>query len=481
MRFLLLLVLSTATACELPPIRDPATDAVADVDAAAAEVLGAAEVIGCIPGCFGIQVCSGTQCVTKTCAADADCIPADGATDTPYFCLHGACSGYQCAKDADCAAPQKCNTLTYGCYTPATGCTYDAMCDDKDGCTNDTCDVPSGQCQHKLAAGCCKVDGDCVGGSACVTASCKAGQCNWQSKANCCQGASDCSDGNPCTADSCAGGQCSYGAVPGCCLNAGQCDDGDDASLDLCAANQCIHQWSGLPATCSADGDCSGNSCLGGKCVGGKCGYTATSGTGCCTSDDACQLNKACQVDACVAHVCAHAPVSSGPGTHVWWRFDASMDGWVADMAHPTAYWHRTGLIDVNGGGALRYGIPDQVSFETGNANKGAALSPAFTVPPAPSALKGWLYLDVEPGTAVHLAGIDLVAGGVTTSLWSKIKDLNGGTTGQAWVPFQVDLSPWAGQSAQVHVWFDQVKYDTSNKAKMGFVLDELQVAGACP
>ncbi len=487
MRLVLLLTLLAATACELTPIPDPVTDALdaADDADAAADVTDAldavAELVGCVPPCYGIQVCSGTQCVAKSCSGDPECVPADGSTDTTYYCLHGTCSGFQCAKDGDCAAPQKCNTLTYTCYAPATGCAYDAMCADTDGCTVDTCDKPSGQCQHKLAVGCCKVPGDCGGGSACIVASCTAGQCSWQSKPNCCQSASDCSDGNPCTTDSCAGGACSYTGVASCCLNAGQCDDGDDSSVDLCSKNKCIHQWLGLASSCASNGDCAGNSCLGGACVGGQCSYTPQAGTGCCSSDDACQASKSCQVDSCAAHVCAHTPVTSGPGTHVWWHFDADMNGWIADMAHPSAYFHKTSLIYVKGGGALRFGIPDKVSFETGNANKGSALSPAFTVPGTPAQLKGWIYLDVEPGTAVHLAGIDLIVGGVDTPLWSKLKDLSGSTTGQAWLPFSVDLSPWAGKSAQVKVWFDQVKYDTSNKALMGFVLDELEVVGSCP
>ncbi len=486
MRSILLLLPVLLSACELKPIADPVTDSVeiaddtptvADADdGTAADV----EAVGCAFACLPSQTCVGTECVAKACTADPECNDSGNTDEAPSYCFHGFCAGYQCAKDVDCAAPQKCNTLTFKCYTPATCCTYDAMCVDTDGCTNDTCDKPSGQCKHTLAAGCCKVDGDCGGGSACVVASCKAGQCDWTSKVNCCQKSADCSDGNACTTDTCTGGTCGHAAVAGCCINAGQCDDGEAGSVDLCAANQCIHQWNGVASVCTVDGDCAGNSCLAGKCVVGKCGYTPKAGANCCTTDDQCVVDKSCQVDACAAHTCTHTAVS-GAGTHLWWHFNTSMDNWIADMAHPTAYFHKTTLLYVNGGGALRFGIPDQVNFETGNANKGSALSPAFTVPKSPSQLKGWIYLDVEPGTAVHLAGIDLVSGGTTTPLWSKLKDLSGSTTGQTWKPFSVDLSPWAGKSAQVKVWFDQVKYDTSNKAKMGFVLDELEVVGPCP
>ena len=79
------------------------------------------------------------------------------------------------------------------------------------------------------------------------------------------------------------------------------------------------------------------------------------------------------------------------------------------------------------------------------------------------------------------LAGIDVVVAGVATPVWSKLKDLSGSTTGQAWKPIAMDLSPWAGKVVQVKAWFDQVKYDTSNKAKLGFVLDEVEVVGKCP
>ncbi len=482
MRVVLACFVLFLTACELKPIADPALDADdlnAQVDVQTVPD-GVAEVLGCAYACPASQVCAGTECVAKACTADVECNDNSVTDEAQHYCFHGACAGYQCAADADCASPQKCNTLTFLCYTPATGCTYDAMCADNDACTNDTCDKTTGACKYALAAGCCKVDGDCGGGSACVVASCKAGQCDWQSKANCCQANSDCADGNACTSDTCAGGKCTNATVPGCCQNAGQCDDNDDSSVDSCTKNQCIHQWIGLATTCASAGDCPGNSCLAGSCLGGQCSYVPKAGTGCCSSNDACMVNKACQIDACVAHVCQHT-LATGAGTHVWWHFDTSMDGWIADMAHPTAYFHKTGLIYVSGGGALRFGIPDQVSFETGNANKGAATSPVFSVPASPSQLKGWIYLDVEPGTAVHLAGIDLIVGGITTPLWSKLKDLGGSTTGQTWKPFAVDLSPWAGQSAQVKVWFDQVKYDTSNKAKMGFVLDELEVVGPCP
>lgn len=487
MRRLLLCLPVLVSACELKAIPEPATD-VSDVvlvgdDAAAvtADVADAVvEIVGCAYACPAYQTCVASDCVAKTCSADSECNDSAATDEEPHYCFHGTCAGYQCAKDADCAAPQKCNTLTYKCYAPATGCTYDAMCDDKDGCTLDTCDKPSGNCQHALAAGCCKVDSDCGGGSACVVASCKSGQCDWQPKANCCQVNSDCADGNPCTADACTAGKCSNAINPSCCQNPGQCDDNDAGTVDQCTKNQCVHAWPGLAATCASNGDCVGNACLGGTCVSGQCSYAAKSGTGCCSSDEACFANKPCQVDTCAAHVCTHTP-AVGSGTHLWWRFDASMDGWVADKAHPTAYFHKTSLIYVQGGGALRFGIPDQVSFETGNANKGAALSQPFTVPAAPSQLKGWVYLDVEPGTAVHLAGIDVVVAGVATPVWSKLKDLSGSTTGQAWKPIAMDLSPWAGKVVQVKAWFDQVKYDTSNKAKLGFVLDEVEVVGKCP
>jgi hypothetical protein len=436
---------------------------------------------GCPEACPAWKTCQGQECVAKACTSDGACnespLPADTAK---HFCFHKTCQAFQCGADADCATGQKCNTLTYLCYAPPTGCTWDGSCVDADDCTDDRCDLPSGKCTHSPVPGCCKGAADCDDKLACTTDSCVAGECQHLGKSGCCQGAGDCADGNPCTTDACQGGQCLFTAVAACCQGDGACDDDDTASLDQCWKNACIHQWQGVPQTCGADADCKGNACLKGSCHSGKCSYAA--GASCCKDDASCIKNVACQVDVCTAGVCAASP-AVGVGTHVWAHFDTlALDNWTVDKQGTVQAWfHESTLGSIAGPGALRFGVPGQASYDTSTVAKGTATSPALAIPKSGAKLKFWLYLDVEPGTAVDTCGIDVVAGGKATTVWSKNANLGGGTTGQAWKEQAGDLAAWAGQSVQIRVWFDQKVHDTASKAKLGLVLDELEVLGACP
>ncbi len=452
-----------------------------------AEVLSADDAIvsppdPCSDGCKPWQSCGADGCIIKVCSADADCNAAPAAAgDAAHYCFHGKCQLYQCAADADCPKGQKCNQFNgYVCFQPQTGCTWDGQCQDGDTCTNDVCDVTTGNCSHPPALGCCKQDSDCKK-SGCSEVACQNATCQYTSKPGCCTAASDCDDGNPCTTDTCNAGSCSAVAKAGCCQADGACDDGDDLSFDKCWKNSCIHTWDGTVASCSAASDCSSNACLQGACSAGKCTYTKSASGACCQSDAGCLKNVSCQVDSCTAGVCV-AKAASGPGVHTWFHLDtAALDGWVVVKDKSPAYFHMSTQTAVAGGGALRYGVPGQVSYESSLVGKGSATSPAFAVPKSSASLSFWAYLDVEPGTAVQAAGVDVVLGGTNTTLWSKNKDLGGGVTGPKWVQVVVDLTPWAGQSVQLRAWFDTLVWDSSNKNKLGYILDEFQVSGPCP
>ena len=437
--------------------------------------------VGCDPACAPWQSCGGVTCAPKICTADNQC--AGGAADAPHYCYRHSCQAFQCADDSDCPGA-KCNTLTYLCMAKQTGCKLDAECLDANACTDDTCDLKTAQCVHKLGYGCCNSAGDCNDALPCTTDGCQGGFCTHVSKANCCNSAGECGDSNACTVDACQAGTCTFTPIAACCQGDGGCDDGQPGSFDQCVQHQCIHQWSGLPTTCAAAKDCGGNACLTGACVAGKCSYVKGNAAGCCSEDSVCtSKDKTCTASSCVAAQCATQAIV-GVGPHVWQHFDAAaLDGWQVKKDHPTVYFHWSTLAMLSGAGALRYGVPAKVSFESGNANKGSVTSPAIAVPSQQAALTFWLYLDVEPGTAVHQCGLDVIdsAGVVTASVWSKNKDLQGGTTGQQWKQQSVSLAQWAGKSVQLRFWFDQVKFDMSNKDKLGMVVDELQLVGACP
>lgn len=492
-----LLFLACVSGCALQPLAIPVTDAeeqeadVADAAATAASDAGdgiavedsgvsdATETPACPEVCSAWKTCEAGACVAKPCTTDTDCNakPLPEGVD-PHYCFHGKCAAFQCQTEKECPLGNKCDG-TFHCYVPPTGCTWDGMCEDADKCTYDECDTATGACKHKKSPGCCAAAAECDDKQACTIDSCTAGYCDHVGKADCCQSASDCGDGNPCTQDVCTSGKCSFTKVAACCLSDGACDDDDPSSLDQCWQQACLHTWPGVPATCANDAECKGNACLTGACKTGKCSYAKTGS--CCSADAACAKNVKCQVDSCTAGVCASTP-ALGKGTHVWSHFDApALDGWVLTGNNKIAVFHQTSMASIAGGGALRFGVPGVVSYDSKIVATASATGPTFIVPKPLAGLQFWVYIDVEPGTAVDDCGVDLVVAGSAKPLWSKAKDLKGSTTAQAWKLMTVDLSPWAGQSAQLKVWFDQKVQSGASKAKLGVVFDEVAVQGACP
>ncbi len=436
----------------------------------------------CSPACDPWQSCLDGACSAKSCVAHEECRGPEEASNPVHFCYKGTCAAYQCATDVDCAANEVCNKALYLCQAAATGCISNAECDDNNSCTQDYCDE-FGECSNEAKFGCCAADTDCNDGSACTTDSCAAGKCAYTSLSGCCQTDGDCSDGNPCTTDSCSGGTCQYASISSCCKADIQCDDNADWTTDLCKQNKCIYQVSGATTTCASNGDCSANGCIAASCVGGQCSYSSKAGSGCCTQDSQCATDTACTVQTCGALQCSSKAVV-GTGGYVWHRFDdANKSPWTFTGSSQSVKFHLSTLSKVGGASALRYGVPAKVTFEDSTPNKGDATSPAFVVPAAAS-VSFWLLLDASPGAAIHLAGLDVLAADgkvLEAGIWSKAVDLNTGTTSGKWLQFTKSLQKFAGQNVKLRFWFDHAKYDTSNKNKLGLMVDELVVSGACP
>jgi hypothetical protein len=440
---------------------------------------------GCDPPCPPWQACQGGGCGVKTCGADSECnadpLPAGEAK---HWCFKGKCQGYQCAVDADCKSGQTCSKLTYECNDPPKGCTSVAQCDDKDACTVDSCTL-AGQCEHKAIGGCCAIDGDCNDNDACTLDKCVSGKCSWTPQGKCCKADAECDDKQPCTQDLCNGGVCAHKPAVGCCLSNAECDDNNPASSDSCVQGKCAYGYKGLASSCAGGASCSASACTSASCVNGTCSYSAPkTGGGCCTLDSQCTKKIACKVDSCQGLQCVSQP-AVGKGTHQWHLFDdAQLGGWTVEKSSQSVYFHFDTQNKIGGAGSLRYGVPGKVSFEDQTANKGAALSPAITLPPQPG-LTFWALLDVSPGAGIHQAGVDVVDAttkAVLATVWSKNVDLKSGTTGGKWLAQQATIpAALAGKSVRLRVWFDQLKYDTSNKQKLGLLVDELELTGTCP
>ncbi|MBM4343126.1 MAG: hypothetical protein FJ100_07080 [Deltaproteobacteria bacterium] len=197
----------------------------------------------------GNQCTSGDACANGTCKAgaasncdDGDLCTQDGCNASNGICTHadnGAskcndnnpCSDDVCHKTLGCANPSNTkpcddgNPCTVGEACKGGGCQGGTAlpCDDKQACTNDSCDPKKGCVYANNTAAC----DDGVG---CTTADiCAAGKC---------AGVIQCDDKNVCTADTCdfSTGNCKYAGV-----STGNCDDANVCTEgDYCQAGQCI-------------------------------------------------------------------------------------------------------------------------------------------------------------------------------------------------------------------------------------------------
>ena len=205
------------------------------------------------------DLCNGTLICAKsdkgnTCVVDPKTVVSCNTADDTA-CLKTSCS----AKSGECLPKPadeggKCDDGSV--CTPDDACNKGLCvgagsldCDDKNGCTADSCDPASG-CVNKANTAACD-DGDaCTTADACVSGKCVG------------TGAEvDCNDDNDCTDDGCD-------AQAGCVNKANQagCDDGSECTKDdKCAGGKCIPGLSNCG--CEADADCAkfddGDACNG--------------------------------------------------------------------------------------------------------------------------------------------------------------------------------------------------------------------------
>jgi len=266
-------------------------------------------------------------CITRSCDGEGGCVVLK--VQAGFCFVDGACFAEDSANPSDgCALCDP--AVDQDAWSPAPGvtecsdgdaCTLDDHCDkgkcvggqtkdcdDKNPCTEDTCDEGLG-CVHENREGACE-DGDlCTLADTCVEGVCEAG---WE--------VPDCDDGNPCSVDTCVAATGCVNTVDAavacndeneCTLETcdtqtgcghepmeGPCEDGDLCTLDdFCQAgvcetgagvpdctndNECTDDFCSPLAGCihaNLPGECDDNEsctiddvCLGGKCTGKKTG-----------------------------------------------------------------------------------------------------------------------------------------------------------------------------------------------------------------
>ena len=361
---------------------------------------GADHCVGGVCKAGPTLVCSdGNGCTDEHCDANAGCLSkkntapcADGNVCT----VSDACAGGVCLPGAatDCDDHNPCTTdgcdPTKGCLSTNNGLPCDdgsictagdqcalgtcvpgkaVLCDDGNGCTDDTCAPAQGCTSVANAAGC--EDGNaCTDTDACA-------------KAICAGTPVDCDDGNACTIDYCDSGKGCLTIEP-----VVPCDDGSKCTVgDACAAGKCV----GDPVLCDDASPCTTDSCDPAKgCLhpaladGSKCGIA-----GVCLAGQ-CSLGS----DLTPAASCKQILDSlSNPPSGVYWLDPDGVGKGVAkfrvwcDMSADGGGW--TLLLKIDGKSSLFvYGSalwttdatvnPDKPEFDSGQAKVAAFSSLPF-------------------------------------------------------------------------------------------------------
>lgn len=261
----------------------------------------------------------GDDCTTGDVCASRLCTGTPIHCDTCFICGQGLCvfdngpgkracdDGNFCNGDEVCASgqcnpgpPPSCHEVPddpttrdfcdkNACQHVPNGCQVDGDCDDRNGCTTDTC--VGGVCHNDPLPNTTACDG---GGDACVgLKTCVGGICHQAPGL-------DCSNPPPCQTGRCdaAGGHCVFTPIPSCCQTVADCDDANGCTTDTCPADhQCLH----VPVSecCSQDSDCDKACNVDNKCVGSQCTHNPAplEGTSC---GDVCHP-ATCQSGTCVA------------------------------------------------------------------------------------------------------------------------------------------------------------------------------------
>jgi uncharacterized protein DUF11/slime mold repeat-containing protein len=249
--------------------------------------------------CTTNDTCSGGTCVG---GAPLDCSDGNVCTDDSCDPTSGCTHTDNTAPCSDNNACTTNDTCSGGACLP--GAPLD--CDDRNLCTDDSCNPASG-CVHTNNNAACDDGNACTTGDFCSGGTCAGGpppncndnnvctddSCNPASGCTHSNNTAACSDGNACTSnDVCSGGTC----VSGPALN---CNDGNACTTDSCnPALGCQNPPLTNCQPCSTSADCDNhNACDGAEaCVAGKCqaGAPLHCDDGNVCTDDACNPASGC-------------------------------------------------------------------------------------------------------------------------------------------------------------------------------------------
>ncbi|HAN30864.1 MAG TPA: hypothetical protein DCQ06_04645 [Myxococcales bacterium] len=220
-------------------------------------------------GCNDGNPCTQDACSTQGCTYQKLTGPCD---DNDACTLNESCQELNGVASCQSVSIKDCddkNPCTQDTCEPAKGCVTTALkdgqsCDDGDKCTaDDTCQA--GQCTGGKDTCSCTQDSDCDDKNPCTKDTCgNDSKCS----AIAVQDGSNCDDGDPCT----AGGTCKSAGAQSTCEkgSAKSCDDQNPCTTDSCDAKTgCLNKAKVDGDGCDDGDSCTENDgCTAGKCVG---------------------------------------------------------------------------------------------------------------------------------------------------------------------------------------------------------------------
>ncbi len=235
-----------------------------------------ADTLPCDDGdiCIENESCFEGKCVgkPKVCTSGASqCKLAKCVSKNNQGCTEAALVGLPCDDGKPCTVIDICDAAGTCTGTPL-------KCDDKNPCTDDSCDEKTG-CKHANNSKPCGGTDACATAGTCASGKCSATPTNCEDGNLCTENGCDkllgcqakfiaaaCFDGDVCTEnDACEAGKCKAGS-------SSKCDDGNACTTDTCDAKKGCAQTPALyGADCGGGKKCAVGLCLPDDCGDGWC------------------------------------------------------------------------------------------------------------------------------------------------------------------------------------------------------------------
>jgi len=204
---------------------------------------------------------------------------------------------------------------------------------------------------------------------------------------------------------------------------------------------------------------------------------------GCVTSAE-CEDGDPCTLSLCTAEgTCAVQPSGLAGccgSTVASWSFSGgAMSPWTSVDEIGGMGWSVVSRRSVSEGWSLYFGDPtkEPPNYDNGMQVAATAVSPTVTLPNSGTAtVSFYVWMETEPDPSYDTLNLEVQLGGTRTQVWSKA-ELPIVPTG-SFVPVEVDLTPWRGQSVSLRFRFDSVDGALNNFE--GAYVDDVVIDTAC-